>query len=260
MFRQKMVTPAIPERVYVLCRTVRASSNRYLSEKDLKDRMEPAFLGNNSSYFRDYLTAAEELHLVQITDGAVSLAVESSVIDSISTMRRYCNGVLSEFKGGQFFEVTKTYFDMGDSVLNGPNNVAEWSDRFKDASRLTVNAMELRARRFWFTFLGFGYLHDMFLIPNAGVFIKDAIDLAGIKKRHPYSFGEFVELIMPYSEIVMDSDANMLNFGVSNGLRTLHDNGMITLEHILDQEDIWSLNPLQLHKIKDTVTNITVNK
>lgn len=260
MFGQRMVTPAIPERVYVLCRIVRSSNNHYISDKDLRERMEPSFLGNNSSYYHDYLTAATELRLVQVVDGMVSLAVEPSTVDSMTSLRKHCNGIIREFSGGQFFETTKAYFNLGINVLTGPNNVAEWGGRFKDEAGLTINNMELRAWRFWFTYLGFGYLHDMFLLPSAGTFIKDVIDIAGMEKKRRYSFGEFIDLVRPYAEIVLGEEGGTLNFGLSNGLRSLHDSGVITLEHIYDQEDIWSLYPMQLYSNDATVTNITLNK
>jgi hypothetical protein len=190
----------------------------------------------------------------------VSLIVDPNVIESTETMRRYCNGILRDLSGGQFYKVTKAYFELGASVLRGPNNVAEWSGRFKDEAGLNVINTELHAWRFWFTYLGFGYLHNMFLLPSAGVFIKDIIGAAGMEKKHRYSFSDFIDLIRPYAEIILGDEEGVLSFGVSNGLRSLHDSGIITLEHILDQEDIWSLYPMQLHSMSSTVTNITLNK
>ena len=49
-----------------------------------------------------------------------------------------------------------------------------------------------------------------------------------------------------------------LSYGMSNGLRTLHDAGILKMEHFLDQKDIWTLYPLSVHPIRDTVTNITI--
>ena len=86
--------------------------------------------------------------------------------------------------------------------------------------------------------------------------------MGGFEKDRRYSFGEFISRILPYSQIIIDSDpsSRRLNYGVSNGLRSLHDSGIIKLEHILDQEDIWNLYPLKAHAISGTVTNITICK
>ena len=53
MFREKMVTPAIPERVYVLCKIVEKGP---ISSSELKEKMEPAELNADTStaYFPDY--------------------------------------------------------------------------------------------------------------------------------------------------------------------------------------------------------------
>jgi hypothetical protein len=254
-----MATEAIPERVYVLCRIVKSSKNRYISDKDLKSKMEPSFLNNNNSYFPLYLTAATELRLVQHVDGIVSLAVESGVVSSMSTMRRYCCSVLPDFKHGQFNSVTNAYFDMGRSVLSGPTNVSGWTGIFKDRYHVEVDEKSLRAWRFWFTYLGFGYLHGMFLIPNANVFLKDIIEISKIEKNRLYSFSDFVNRIRSHAEIIQNFNSRELNYGISNGLRTLHDSGYLTLSHILDQEDIWSLYPMPLHSVPGTVTSITIN-
>ena len=100
------------------------------------------------------------------------------------------------------------------------------------------------------------------MIPNADIFLRDVITNAGFEKGRRYSFGEFISRILPFSKIIIDSaPANrQLNYGVSNGLRALHDAGIIKLEHILDQEDIWNLYPLKAHAMSGTVTNITICK
>ena len=55
MFKEKMVTTAIPERVYALCKIVEKGP---ISLSELKDKMEPEFLGNGSVYFNDYKNAS----------------------------------------------------------------------------------------------------------------------------------------------------------------------------------------------------------
>ena len=258
MFADKMLTTAIPERVLTLCKIVKSSKNGHISYAELKGKMEPDFLGNKSSYFADYYTAAQELGLIGDFDGAVSLIVDPKVVESSNSLRKYANTRLSNFRDGQFFNVTKAYFDLGESVFELEKNVAQWKPVFASVG-VHAEADDLRAWRFWFSFLGLGYMHDMFPIPNANVFLKDAIENAGLKKGGRYSFGEFVNAIQPYSEIIINPTSRSFNYGTSCGLRTLHDLGFITLEHILDQDDIWGLYPMELHPIGSTVTNVTIN-
>ena len=259
MFNDRMATPAIPERVFTLCKIV---EKRPISSSDLKERMEPEFLHNSSSYYADYRNAAKELRLISISDNMISLAVNPEVIKSIESMRKYINGQLEQFKNGQFYQVTSAYYSLGNQVLNGEKNVAAMAPQMSQLIGRPVDAMAMRAWRFWVSFLGFGYLQDMFLIPNADVFLKDLIDNAGFEKKKRYSFGEFIERLRPYCNIVIDTNPSnrKINYGISNGLRALHDSGCIKLEHILDQEDIWNLYPLKAHAITGTVTNITISK
>jgi len=47
---------------------------------------------------------------------------------------------------------------------------------------------------------------------------------------------------------------------MSNGLRALHDEGVIQLSHKLDSGDMWFLYEAELHTIKSTVTHVTVRR
>ncbi len=259
MFQGKMVTPAIPERVYTLCKIV---EKKPISNVELKEKLEPDYLNNTSSYYADYRNAAEELKLVSISDNMISLNVEPNVIKTTAHMRKYINSIIGEFSNGQFYQVTRAYFDMGSNVLKGEKNIANLAPLMSQKTNRPVDAMAMRAWRFWVSFLGMGYLQDMFFIPNADVFIKDIIEIAEFDKNRRYSFGEFIGRIMPYCKIIMSLDPSnkSINYGVSNALRSLHDSGHIKLEHILDQDDIWNLYPLKAHTISSTVTNITICK
>ncbi len=259
MFREKMVTPAIPERVYVLCKIAEKGP---ISGSELKEKMEPAELNADTStaYFPDYRTTAEELGLIITSDNMVSLAVDPSVIESRQTMRKYVNGVLRKFSEGQFYQVTHAYYMLGADALKTEKNLSNLGPVMSELTGQKVDAMAMRAWRFWVSYLGLGYLQEMFMIPNADVFLQDVIELAGLEKGKKYSFGEFINLISPYCGIIMDDNLknHRLSYGMSNGLRTLHDAGILKMEHFLDQKDIWTLYPLKAHPIRDTVTNITI--
>lgn len=259
MFREKMVTPAIPERVYVLCKIAEKGP---ISGSELKEKMEPAELNADTStaYFPDYRTTAEELGLIITSDNMVSLAVDPSVIESRQTMRKYVNGVLRKFSDGQFYQVTHAYYMLGADALKTEKNLSNLGPVMSELTGQKVDAMAMRAWRFWVSYLGLGYLQEMFMIPNADVFLQDVIELAGLEKGKKYSFGEFINRISPYCGIIMDDNLKnrRLSYGMSNGLRTLHDAGILKMEHFLDQKDIWTLYPLKAHPIRDTVTNITI--
>lgn len=256
MFKEKMVTPAIPERVYALCKIVEKCS---ITASEIKEKMEPDFLGNKSSYFNDYRNAAEELGLISISDDLVSLAVEDKVVKSTDNMRKYINQQLEKFNTGQFYLVTNAFFEKGSDIFKEDKNVANLGPMFSEMTGLQVDAMAMRAWRFWASFLGFGYLQDMFIIPNANVFLKDIILESNIEKNKMYSISEFVDILSPKANIIFSDLSNKkFNYGVSNGLRALQDSGFLKMEHILDQKDIWALYPMKAYSNDSIITNIMI--
>lgn len=256
MFKEKMVTPAIPERVYALCKIVEKCS---ITASEIKEKMEPDFLGNKSSYFNDYRNAAEELGLISISDDLVSLAVEDKVVKSTDNMRKYINQQLEKFNTGQFYLVTNAFFEKGSDIFKEDKNIANLGPMFSEMTGLQVDAMAMRAWRFWASFLGFGYLQDMFIIPNANVFLKDIILKSNIEKNKMYSISEFVDILSPKVNIIFSDLSNKkFNYGVSNGLRALQDSGFLKMEHILDQKDIWALYPMKAYSNDSIITNIMI--
>lgn len=256
MFKEKMVTPAIPERVYALCKIVERGS---ITSTELKEKMEPEYLGNGSVYFNDYKIAAEELGLISISDDQIQLAVDSSVVKNISNMRVYVNSHLEKFNAGQFYKVTNAYYEKNAQIFKEDKNIANLGPLFTEMTGMPVDAMCMRAWRFWASFLGFGYLQDMFIIPNAYTFLDDVISVSGLQKKKMYTVSEFVESITPMANIIISDSVNhKFSYGVSNGLRALHDAGKIKLDHIMDQMDMWTLYPLKSYSSDSTITHITI--
>jgi hypothetical protein len=58
--------------------------------------------------------------------------------------------------------------------------------------------------------------------------------------------------------VIPDVSSRKFSYGVSNGLRALHDAGKIKMEHIHDQEDMWTLYPLRAYSNDATITHITI--
>ena len=259
MFRNKMVTPAIPERVYTLCKVV---ENGALSSAEIKEKMEPSYLKQATSYFSDYKTAAEELGLVTTTDNAISLAVDPINVKSMDYMRYYINGQLDRFREGQFYKVTKAYYSFGADILRGEKNVAQMTSSIGKRTNTEIDPKNMHAWRFWATYLGFGYLQDMFVIPNAGVYLWDIIKRVDFERNIKYSIGVFLDKLEPYVDIIVDTmNINKeFCFGVSNGLRTLEKAGYLKTEHILDEEDTWRLYHMEALSVNELVTNVTILK
>ena len=266
MFDDRMYTEAIPERVYALCKLLEKGS---LSSDEAREKMEPQFFKKaddkaKTSYFQRYLNAAIELELIINVDGTLSLSsvVDKSVLKNIDTFRCYVITKLENFKGGLFYKVTKNYMDNGLELCMKYKNISGTVAYFSKAFNRGVVEDDMRAWRFWVSFLGIAYVHDMNVLPNAADFIWDLIKISGIQKKKVYSMTEFISELQPYSNILIDSQLQTkeLNIAVSNGLRTLHDQKKIKMTHIMDSQDIWTMIQLDTHERTRVVTHIEVLK
>ena len=119
------------------------------SSSEVKEKMEPSYLNQKSSYYNDYRNAAEELQLITVTDNVLSVAVDASVLKNMDTMRSYINGQQNQFREGQFYKVTKAYFDMGEEILHGEQNVANMASLMTLKTGISVDSMAMCAWRFW---------------------------------------------------------------------------------------------------------------
>ena len=102
----------------------------------------------------------------------------------------------------------------------------------------------------------------MLLLPNMHQYLKTMLTVTALKKGQEYSFTEFIAAIRPYAEIGLADLENdrKLNMAVSNGLRALHDEGIIHLSHKLDSGDMWFLYEAELHAVRSTVTHVTIGR
>jgi len=260
MFKKRMETEPIPERVYALCKIVESSKS--ISVSDLRNRMEPSGLNESSSpYFPIYREAAEELGLIKVADNIVSLACDATVLSSIISMRSYINAHIEQFAGGPFYQVTSAYYTRDAEILCEEQNVGQILPSIKQYITAEVNTDAMRGWRFWAEYLGFGIrTTDMYILPNAYDFLLDLINNSKCEIGKSYSASEFVNMLRPQINIIVDPGdiSKSFNYGTSGALRMLHDFGVIHMEHILDDKDRWALYKMPVHEIPDEVSQITV--
>lgn len=256
MFGNRMVKSAIPERVFALCKEV---ISKPMLEAELKALLEPEQLRGKTSYFGTVRTAAEQLKLINIKENEISLAVDKENINTMKAMRCYINMNFESLKGSLFYDVTQCYADMGTSVLQH-SSVSQMTDVIGKNIGNKVIEDDMLAWRFWMPFLGFGYMHDMQMLPNLSVFLGDIITSLKLKKKTEYTIDEFVSVIQPYANIVLHNskENKIFNYAFSNAVRTLHDLKVINAEHRLDSREIWSLHPFDGHELDGTITHITI--
>lgn len=258
MFEDRMITTAIPERVYALCLAVK---NKEMQESDLKELLEPSGLGGTTKYFETVRDAARELGLISVKEGDISLAVDPKNIVSYEALRAYMIENIELISSSLFFAVSKEYLALNETIFKYKSvSEAGMVEYMSKAIGVSVYEDDMRAWRFWASFLGLGHLHDMILLPNMYQYLKTMLKVVNLKKNQEYSFTEFVAAIRLYTEIglVNLDDSRKLNMAFSNGLRALHDEGVIQLSHRLDSGDMWFLYEAELHAIRSTVTHVTV--
>ena len=260
MFEDRMKTSAIPERVYSLCQAVKSRS---MKESDLRELLEPSNLGGTTKYFGSVQEAAKQLGLISVKEDYISLVVESKHVTSYDSMREYIISNIGTISDCLFFKVSKEYISMNEQIFRF-KSVSESAlvDHMSKTIGLTVNEDDMRAWRFWATYLGLGNLHDMFLLPNMYQYLKAVLAVTKMKKGEEYTFSDFISVVRPYTEIgLADVDSNKkFNLAMSSGLRALHDEGIIQLSHKLDSGDMWFLYENELHSIKSTVTHVTIRR
>ena len=260
MFEDRMKASAIPERVYSLCQAVKSRS---MLESDLRELLEPSGLGGTTKYFGTVRDAAKQLGLISIKEGNISLAVESKYVYSYDSMREYIICNIDAISDGLFFKVSQEYISMNEQVFRYKGvSEAALVEHMSKMIGFPVYEDDMRAWRFWATYLGLGNLHDMLLLPNMYQYLKAVLVVIKMKKGEEYTFSDFISAIKPYTEIgLADLDSNKkINLAMSSGLRALHDEGIIQLSHKLDSGDAWFLYEAELHSIKSTVTHVTIRR
>lgn len=263
MFDNTMKTEAIPERVFALCQQLLLSGP--LKEEELRTKFEPECFSDKTAYFGMVRDAAIQLGLITNIpdDNTLELNVDKKEIKSYETMRMYINRNISRLSLSQFYRTTKV------SMINSYDLFNVDKD-YQNVSKmpLTLNKMDenlnldegcMRAWRFWATFLGFGYLHDMFFMPNASNFIYDCIRNSNISKNKEYPIYDFIQHLSPSIDICLsekEKNERRLNFAVSNAFRALHDRGIIKLKYTNDRQDEWNMIEMPMHEFTSIITDV----
>lgn len=244
MFTGKMVTEAIPARVYALYKIV--TSKKYILRTELQVLMEPSGIYEGSSYFSTILKTATELKLVDVQDNYVSALVSKDQIKTIEDLRLFIISKLDNYADEQFYKCTNAIVNLDEKIYKYSSiSDSEMLNYLSEKSGQQITAPMARGWRFWAQFLGFGYMNGFVFLPNAYIFVKDVIKLMNLEKKKEYQMEEFMTKFNQYGRILSRSEISEknLNIALSSALRELHENGEITLKYISDQGNKWILYP-----------------
>ena len=260
MFDSNMRTEAIPERVYSLCQILK---NGKMEEKELRSLVEPK--KESTSYFGMVRDAAKQLSLINYDEDSkqLELVVDEGDVASFSDFRRYVNRNIEKLSSGQFYKTVQIYMYNSDNLFKIEKDLQSVSKLVGvineyDAT-VNLNEENMRAWRFWGTFLGFGYLHDMFFLTNASTFLKDIIRNSSVEKGKAYTIDEFITMLHPSISICLsqeDENSRRMNLALSNAFRTLNDLGVIELKTVNDRSDEWNMTNMNLHPFSSIITDV----
>ena len=217
MFTGKMVTEAIPARVFALYKIVTSKKN--ISRLALQGLMEPKEIYEGTSYFSTILKTAIELKLVDVQDN---------------------------YEEEQFYKCTNAIVNLDEKIYKYRSiSDNEMLNYLSQKSNQQITAPMARGWRFWAQFLGFGYMNGFVFLPNAYIFVKDVIKLMELEKKKEYQIDDFMTRFNQYGKILSSNSKNEknLNIALSSALRQLHENGEISLKYVSDKGSKWILYP-----------------
>ena len=247
MFKGNMVTEAIPARVFSLYKIV--TSKKEITRIEAQLMMEPKDIHDGQAYSPSVFNAAKELKLIDVQDDLVIPLVEKEKVKTIEDFRNYVVSKIKIFEDESFYKVTNTIVNMNEEIYKYKLTSNELLKLVSHDSEKQITDVMMRGWRFWAQFLGFGYINDMYFLPNGYVFLKEVLKLSNLEKNKEYDIDEFMSMIDLYGKILIDNlqpERNM-NVALSSAFRQLHDNNEIELKYNSDAERRWNLYPSMDH-------------
>ncbi len=228
-----------PERVLAICRLVNQGDYSFqdlfrLSELDPNCKYEDEAI-------RRSIEAAEELALIEKKGDKYKLSVNSDALATAQTFRKTVAPIIFSKPKTTFFTMTEWFVSNSD--------LTQAINRFDDLAAITakngvesISENDVLGWRFWMRFLGHAYQYNRTLIPNMNVRIADALE--GLEKGTKMTCNQFLSwLKVNIPEAAASCSNEGLSLAVSNGLRTLHEEGKIELKSTMDAVKI-NLYPL----------------
>ena len=252
-----MATQAIPERVYALCKLVQ---RKQVERTTLRELVEPKSLNTNVDIFNYVFNLAESAQLIgRSPEGAVMSLASTEELDSLVSFRRLMAKKIFRETDELFVQFTAWYISQDEEVFRYSSKTEELAKALpKDFVK--VDTQQILGWRFWASFLGIGFMHDTFIIPNMAIRIEDALlddKPSRIDQAIPFeSFLGWLEGNCP--ECKRGLEKGRVPLAISNGLRILHDQKKIVLRYVPDSAVAWELYPVESHDINRFVTDITI--
>lgn len=219
-----------PERVLAICRLV--SQGKYTSQDLFRlSELDPESKFEEESIRRS-IEAAEELKLIVKNGDKYSLNIPIESVDSANSFRKTISPIIFSNKKTTFFKLTEWYIANSD--------MTQTINRFDDFAAMSakngvesISENDVLGWRFWMRYLGHAYQYNKTLIPNMKVRLGDTIEKLDVGTK--MTAAQFVLWLKENVPEEASSYSNqVLSLAVSNGLRTLHEEGRIELISTMD--------------------------
>lgn len=213
-----------PERVLAICRLLEGNSYDQ-SELYKLSQLSDEATSEESVYHS--IEAAKELFLIKEEDKKYALAIDPVSLESAKSFRRMIAPVIFSRTESTFFKLTEWFIANSEKVLE----LSKFDEYAAEASRAgleTVTENDVLGWRFWLRFLGHAYQYSKTLIPNMNIRLEDA--MTDIPKDTHMTCTQFVLWLKEHvPEAASSCKEGSLSLAVSNGLRTLQEEGKIQL-------------------------------
>lgn len=239
-----------PERVLAICRLLEDDSYNQTEIYTLTQLNEEAI---SEEALQHSIEAAKELGLIRVEHSKYILNIPKESLRSAVAFRRAIAPIIFARANSTFFKLTEWFITNSDKVLE----LSKFSEYAAEASRAgitTVTENDVLGWRFWMRYLGHAYQYNKTLIPNMKVRLEDA--LVGTKAGTHMSCTQFIIWLKEHLPEAASSCNNTgLSLAVSNGLRSLQDEGKVELVATKDAIRIalYPLRGVELNDFSDIV-------
>lgn len=259
LFSKKINKEITPKRVYSLLKLVEYKT---MTKEKLEKFIKPKELSeDNNAVFSAVYNFAERSNLIKINEGGgiVLDKIGSEELKDWKSYRMFMAKLLFSDKESNFLKLTYWYFNQERDVFNYNSSADIQKYLTDELSILTKD--DILGWRFWISFLGLGVLNSSIILPNTYQRVKDIIEEnKTLEREKEIPVSKFIEFIISnYNEFKSCINGNDINFALSNGLRSLHDQKYIELIMTSDSSDVWHLYKME-HEINENITSIKINR
>lgn len=228
-----------PERVLSVCRMVAQQS---MTTEELRKTLTLGMEGDKAmdQVKKSIDVAKDELNLISSKDDKLVYSGDEVEIASAGQFRRFVAPLVLSRKDSTFVMFTRWVIQQNERLFTLKNwevMAKTCGSEVSELSKLGENSV--LGWRFWAAFLGLGYLSGTMFIPNMTVRLRDLFSTAF---PNTYKYSETIRAedfaIWLTSQLPEADLSGRWPLGVSAGLRTLHELGLIKLATWQDSNKI----------------------